>query len=330
MLQGLGGCAQGVNVTFSTSATQCSTLGARLCSAEELHLGEGDAAKCGDNSRPWSWTSSGSCPSGFRQAVAESGNWFAVETQVDTTYQITIHAGVTIADHHNDLIRVEGMYDDGQSQVGGPLIRAPHCGIDVPARPQWRLCPTLDADDLILRWESDLSGTVYFFVGRSPGFEDSISVRVSPIISYAWQFTDSHEETPHADEPQSTTHSLHDDTAVSVELPFPFPLFESNYTNVSILDNGALFFGDVHSAPVSKTEVGQFCSQPSGASSEVCQILTGHLVAPRWTDLHPEYPGATVVSTAFDDRLTVRWTAPSLPRHQICEGVSDCNARVLL
>jgi hypothetical protein len=40
-----------------------------------------------------------------------------------------------------------------------------------------------------------------------------------------------------------------------VELPFPFPLFESNYTNVSILDNGALYFGDHGSALVSKADM---------------------------------------------------------------------------
>ena len=50
LLQGLGGCAQGVDVTFATAAAQCNALGARLCSAEEILLGEGDFGNCGDDS----------------------------------------------------------------------------------------------------------------------------------------------------------------------------------------------------------------------------------------------------------------------------------------
>eukprot|EP01043_Picozoa_sp_COSAG02_P011914 COSAG02_NODE_448_length_22102_cov_11.767032_1_plen_298_part_10 len=75
-LRGVGGCGQ--LVKYDTALELCASLGARLCTAEELLLNEGDAQECElDSPRAWSWTHSDICPEGEALAAAgQSGDWF--------------------------------------------------------------------------------------------------------------------------------------------------------------------------------------------------------------------------------------------------------------
>eukprot|EP01051_Picozoa_sp_SAG22_P016420 SAG22_NODE_2316_length_2729_cov_4.330269_2_plen_227_part_01 len=172
-LRGIGGCT--ASATVDAGERQCQSLGARLCTAEELGLNEGNSEDCAlDTSRAWSWSSKQStCPAGERVGVAGSaGMWYGfVPTQ--TLYQITIRGpgGTELASAAAGF-HVDSMYDSISEPVGSSSL-------------------FVSDEQVMLRWSSsdiDYGEPVHFHVTSDAIGFIQYAVAIMPLYEYLWEF----------------------------------------------------------------------------------------------------------------------------------------------
>ena len=287
-LRGVGGCT--TSATLDASEAKCQRLGARLCTAEELGLNEGNGEDCGlDTSRAWSWSSTqSSCPVGERVGVAGSaGKWYGFTPTEQTLYQITIRGPRGTELQTDAGFHVDSMYDSTSETVGESNL-------------------FVSDEQVMLRWSSsaDTHGqSVHFHVKSDAIGSIQYSIAVMPLYDYSWEFALRGESPTETGEPGLVVHHVfHDDSSVVLPLQFNFIFFGLAYSRVSVLDNGLITFGD--EAPVDKTLIGSHFDTA--------------VIAPFWVDLRPDL-GGTISTQSSRDSFKVTWRAPATNTYKICD-----------
>lgn len=288
-LLGIGGCQE--PMTYDEAQATCNSLDARLCTADEVAHGEGNGVECDfDTPTSWIWADSSGSTCSDEEAVGSAGTagqWFRFETRVSTTYQVVVRGT------GSEQLDVAGMYHATGKIFGeSSLIRA--------------------TDEVTMRWTAPATGTdgpAFVHVKRTDGLTLAYSILAIEVTSYTWTAgVNSHQD---YDSGARVSHTMADDSAVAVDLPWEFNAYGSAQTRVYILDNGALSFGSSPSA----TTVDKTSARRDGRDFEHA------IMAPLWVDLRPDIPEfpASIWSLAGPDRFVVRWRAPVAHLHQICD-----------
>lgn len=282
-LKGVGGCGPDSQTFYTGAERLCADLGARLCSVHELALDEANAAECNLNlPTAWTWSSdSDGCPPGHHLvAGGASGDWISFESMPDVDFQIVVNGT------RADQLEIDGMYDTTAQRVGLDLTSF------------------VSGDRVVVRWNSDqVSGPVFFHVHRLDERTDPYSLSILATVSYSW--TAEVLATNDAQPAVETDLGLDDDSAVAIVLPWEFPWFGRPRKRLWVTDNGMLSFAD-ESPPTVRNEIGRSFEHA--------------LIAPLWTDLRPDLPGAAVSTSATADSFRVHWNAPAVERSNICES----------
>lgn len=270
--------------TFVEAEETCAGIGARLCTADEMMLGEGDPSACSyDSVFRWSWVQpdeTNACPlnNQSRGVAGGSGRWYAFEpTTTNAFYEIQLRSESI----DGRTFTIDGVYDEDAARLPGEEVTS------------------YQRDDAaMLRWNAttNIQGRIYVHVAST---SEDASYTMVPIAPPTYTWNDASPTRELRDDVLSETTfqglGLNHNHSVTVTLNFAFPFFGLNYRQVWVTSFGMVLF----ERPTSSLEDGFHGVDDIHAA-----------VAAAAGAFNFEDPRASVRSRSTATELEVAWYAP--------------------